>query len=103
MGDKKLNKEIKKIINVLRAEKRGERSRKQIEDILGGKIPDIQWKTAIKEVKEGAIGYAQNPIATAKGFYEGITGKTKKKENKKGGSVSKYSKGGGVRSAKYKI
>ena len=116
MGDKKFN--INKIINVLRAEKRGERSRKQIEDILGGKIPDVQWKTAIKEVKEGAIGYAQNPIATAKGFYEGITGKTKKpditepdlhyirkpkKENKKGGSVSKYSKGGGVRSAKYKV
>ena len=32
MGDKKFN--INKIINVLRAEKRGERSRKQIEDIL---------------------------------------------------------------------
>ena len=25
------------------------------------------------------------------------------KKNKKGGSVSKYSKGGGVRSAKYKV
>ena len=101
MGDKKFN--INEIVNTLRAEERGRLERKQVEDILGGKIPDVQWKKALKEFKEMIIGYAQTPKATAKGWYEGFTEKPKKKENKKGGSVSKYSKGGGVRSAKYKV
>ena len=76
----------------------------QVEDILGGKIPDLQWKKALKEFKEMVIGYAQTPKATAKGWYEGFTAKPKKKE-KKGGSVktSKYSKGGGVRKSKYSL
>ena len=95
---------INEIVNALKAEKRGIRERKQVEDILGGKIPDLQWKKALKEFKEMVIGYAQTPKATAKGWYEGFTAKPKKKE-KKGGSVktSKYSKGGGVRSSKYKL
>jgi hypothetical protein len=95
---------INEIVNALKAEKRGIRERKQVEDILGGKIPDLQWKKALKEFKEMVIGYTQTPKATAKGWYEGFTAKPKKKE-KKGGYVktSKYSKGGGVRTAKYKV
>ena len=95
---------INEIVNALKAEKRGARNRKQVEDILGGKIPDLQWKKALKEFKEMVIGYAQTPKATAKGWYEGFTAKPKKKE-KKGGSVktSKYSTGGGVRKSKYSL
>ena len=43
---------INEIVNALKAEKRGIRERKQVEDILGGKIPDLQWKKALKEFKE---------------------------------------------------
>ena len=99
---------INEIVNALKAEKRGIRERKQVEDILGGKIPDLQWKKALKEFKEMVIGYTQTPKATAKGYIEGVTNtriQKQKKKEKKGGSVkaSKYSKGGGVRSSKYKL
>jgi hypothetical protein len=109
-GVKKPNKKfnIDEIVNALRAEKRGERFKKQIQGILGGSIPDLQWKLALKELKESYTGYKETPLATAKGYIEGLTNTRitkQRKKNKKGGSVktSKYSKGGGVRSAKYKI
>ena len=105
---KKSNKQftINEIVNALRAEKRGAGDKKIIETLLGGKIPKIQWKTALKNVKEMVTGYKETPLATAKGYIEGLTNtritKQKKKE-RKGGSVSKYSTGGGVRKSKYSL
>ena len=103
-SNKKFN--IDAIVNALRAEKRGARSRKQIQDVLGGKIPDLQWKLALKELKESWTGYKETPLATAKGFIEGLTNTRiikQKKKDKKGGTVSKYSKGGGVKQSRYKL
>ena len=99
---KKFN--IDAIVNALRAEKRGARSRKQIQDVLGGKIPDLQWKLALKELKESWTGYKETPLATAKGFIEGLTNTriTKQKnKNKKGGKIKTYAKGSIVRKPKY--
>jgi hypothetical protein len=82
------------------------RGKKQIQDILGGKIPDLQWKLVLKELKESWTGYKETPLATAKGYIEGLTGTRitkQKKKDKKGGTISKYSKGGGVRKSKYSL
>ena len=103
-SNKKFN--IDEIVNALRAEKRGAGDKKIIETLLGGKIPKIQWKTALKNFKEMVTGYTQTPLATAKGYIEGVTDtriQKQKKKNKKGGSVSKYSTGGGVRKSKYSV
>ena len=50
--------------------------------------------------KDGETIWIRAPMRESqKKFFN----KRQNKKNKKGGSVSKYSKGGGVRSAKYKI
>ena len=95
---------INEIVNALRAENRGIRERKQVEDILGGKIPDLQWKLALKELKESWTGYKETPLATAKGFIEGLTNTRITKQinkNKKGGKIKTYAKGSTVRKPKY--
>ena len=49
--------------------------------------------------KDGKVIYVREPMRES----QKISFKRPNNKNKKGGSVSKYSKGGGVRAAKYKI
>ena len=51
--------------------------------------------------KDGKTIYIRAPMRES--HYLNKLGKRPNKKNKKGGSVSKYSKGGGVRAAKYKV
>ena len=99
---KKFN--IDAIVNALRAEKRGAGDKRTIENLLGGKIPKVQWKAALKNFKDIYTGYTQTPLATVKGYIEGLTGTriTKQKnKNKKGGTIKTYAKGSKVRKPKY--
>ena len=55
-------------------------------------------------MKESWTGYKETPLATAKGFIEGLTNTriTKQKnKNKKGGKIKTYAKGSKVRKPKY--